>query len=943
MENKKEQNKEDDNKDKEEKKYKNEGIKNKEEIIENKKSDNKEEKIGLNSEKTLTNIFENSNTTNLDNLEIKNFIYNNWNIIEPKIEKIKENMFIKFEIDNYEIKILYQPLNEELSLIRKKKNEEKSQLRFSFSIFSRKIKFINVNKKEIENMIYSSNDILNYINEYKFNHPLYTDPDDKKEKTVFENNINDVLEDKRITLIFDDEFMNYISSNNFGEYKSKLFDKISNYYINKPKDNISDNINNDHLISSEIRKQLSKKLELFEKALNKQIFFLSGGKGIGKTITFLGKYFYRNIFYFNIKIIKSLKSNDRKKIIYTEFMHLFINNEYQDYYDFYKNISNIQGFSGNIWKLLNSFCNNISNYKKIKNTIIIIDDYDDIFMDEDEIMNLDIINENLIKPSNGKIKFIICGNGKFINNLIFYFITKKINNNKFEIAYYNELDLEINKKKLINLFYEVDKNKYKDYIDEYLKKLYNCDKNKIAFNLILYEELIKLKYNFYQNDNLLINFPIQFFKIIYVDDNSYFNIDYQCPELINFSNSILKSYIFQKINIEININEEGQNMFVVHGFVEERLIIVLFESNQLINDFEIPEKNVLNIDKLCEINENNINMNFEIINNYPILIKQIKEGAYFDFGIILEKNNEIFGLLIQVGLNKKKCEISKVFINFIINYENLIKGLSKLTGKKINKLSLLFIFDKEKQEYNEKKLNELNELINKLEKKKERNNDEDLELKNNKKEKYKYYIGKNYTKEINIPYLEFSHKTNKLYIENEEIKSTKQFLKSFWPITNKLDNINYIDTEKQFSNIFKENISILKKIFPDKKNISHFNIIKELKDYNQIKENISLLLFVIISFKEKLIIIFKKEVKEQSIYLEYQNQKFTEIKSNIVNNLINNNKNEFHIYLCEKIFYNEEDLETYIGPMKASNLKYKKPEKKKKMKNYKIDFPKKNK
>ena len=119
--------------------------------------------------------------------------------------------------------------------------------------------------------------------------------------------------------------MNYISSNNFGEYKSKLFDKISNYYINKPKDNISDNINNDHLISSEIRKQLSKKLELFEKALNKQIFFLSGGKGIGKTITFLGKYFYRNIFYFNIKIIKSLKSNDRKKIIYTEFMHLFIN------------------------------------------------------------------------------------------------------------------------------------------------------------------------------------------------------------------------------------------------------------------------------------------------------------------------------------------------------------------------------------------------------------------------------------------------------------------------------------------------------------------------------------------------------------------------------------------------------------------------------------------
>ncbi len=47
-------------------------------------------------------------------------------------------------------------------------------------------------------------------------------------------------------------------------------------------------------------------------------------------------------------------------------------------------------------------------------------------------------------------------------------------------------------------------------------------------------------------------------------------------------------------------------------------------------------------------------------------------------------------------------------------------------------------------------------------------------------------------------------------IENEEIKSTKQFLKSFLGITGILDNIKYINTEKEFSNIFKENISILK-------------------------------------------------------------------------------------------------------------------------------------
>ncbi len=49
---------------------------------------------------------------------------------------------------------------------------------------------------------------------------------------------------------------------------------------------------------------------------------------------------------------------------------------------------------------------------------------------------------------------------------------------------------------------KADKNEYKNDIDEYLKKLYNSDKNKIAFNLIIYEELVKLKYNFYPNDIL---------------------------------------------------------------------------------------------------------------------------------------------------------------------------------------------------------------------------------------------------------------------------------------------------------------------------------------------------------------------------------------------------------------------------------------------------------
>ena len=63
-------------------------------------------------------------------------------------------------------------------------------------------------------------------------------------------------------------------------------------------------------------------------------------------------------------------------------------------------------------------------------------------------------------------------------------------------------------------------------------------------------------------------------------------------------------------------------------------------------------------------------------------------------------------------------KLQKFFINLLINYENLIKGLRKLTGKNITKLSLLFIFDKEKQEYNENLQDELNKLLNKLKEKK---------------------------------------------------------------------------------------------------------------------------------------------------------------------------------------------------------------------------------
>ena len=54
-----------------------------------------------------------------------------------------------------------------------------------------------------------------------------------------------------------------------------------------------------------------------------------------------------------------------------------------------------------------------------------------------------------------------------------------------------------------------------------------------------------------------------------------------------------------------------------------------------------------------------------------------------------------------------------MFSYTIMNYDTLINGLKQLTGQNITNLSLLFIFDKEKQDNLCKKLNEYeNQIFN---------------------------------------------------------------------------------------------------------------------------------------------------------------------------------------------------------------------------------------
>ena len=103
-----------------------------------------------------------------------------------------------------------------------------------------------------------------------------------------------------------------------------------------------------------------------------------------------------------------------------------------------------------------------------------------------------------------------------------------------------------------------------------------------------------------------------------------------------------------------------------------------------------------------------------------------------------------------------------------MNYDTLINGLKQLTGQNITHLSLLFIFDKEKQDSLCKKLNEYENQIH--------NETDNNKLSILKKQKSGIYIGKQYTNELYIPYLEFSHENNKLYLDDKIINNSETFL-----------------------------------------------------------------------------------------------------------------------------------------------------------------------
>ena len=433
--------------------------------------------------------------------------------------------------------------------------------------------------------------------------------------------------------------------------------KLQDFYINKPDNDYSNDIFEGKDLRSSKRTELIELIKNFTQKEEKDILFLGGGNKTGKTITILATLKLLPILYFNIKQIKSkTKKNDKKMIIYRECMHLFTNCDYHNFVDFYNNyIQLIKGYNKNIWKLIKVYCTKISEYNKIFNPIVVIDDYDDIYMKQEEILNKDIINQQLLIHK--KIKFIVCGNGMLMDDLIYKKETGFESEENYEVLYNNDLDLKINNKPFMEYFLEQKEDNYKKVYYEfkdYCNLKYKSEQ-KILSKLITFEKYVKLKLDFGAEDPDLEEFPIQFFRIIRERDNPYFKLDYLYPKLFEISNDLINYYVLNKIMIQINIHNTLKKQRIIQGYLIERYIISMFENNIIIKDFKIPINNIITVEDIYNINSNNIQTNnTQISNAYPILIKQSKECIHYDFAIILEKDKDIYALIIKVVLNKKK-------------------------------------------------------------------------------------------------------------------------------------------------------------------------------------------------------------------------------------------------------------------------------------------------
>ena len=693
--------------------------------------------------------------------EERKIINQNWNSIK---EKVLMYSSAEINVEELNLNIKAEKDNDDIILAIEKKDEATILISVSINAKIMTFKYQNEDKKiEKQELIYESSSIIYFVNHFKMQHPIFKKKEENEilNKSVNEENAEEIFDNPEINEIIDDRFESYISKEDFFKFK-KAQEEISDYYDQyslKGYKTIAELITQKtkkKILGSEGRNNLIKFLENLY-MIKEKIIVLAGSQKIGITFSLLKIVKYYSILYLDINTLYKLEKSEKRKYIFNRIINLF--RDYDKYYKFVNdNILTLQGYD-NILLIFEEIISKIS--KKSGKIIIIVDNYDDNFVGEKKLSSefLDKIY-SIIQDTSTKILFI--GRGNFISNLLIDFFYNKSNIKKYiYFKYFTTLVLNIE-----NIIHDYYKENKMNEIDLYYKENKENNIESIIPNLIIIKNMSNII-----GENFRSNFPFHFFHFSQ-DQNKNLKIEYQFNDLLDLNNIKLREYMAKLNNITLCYEKTSPS---VKGFLFEELVVSILMNNKSgFKNLNFPQNNIIEVESIYDMKNINTINNLE---NGPILIIQQKNGEVFDFGIIIDYNGLNCFIGGQIGLNKTNKEISEYQQKIYLSHNIILNNLKILTGRIIKELKFIIILNKEwqknlKEEY-DKKYKKIIKYDKKINEKKQPTAFEKEESKKMKKEMsyFNSQYGMKCCENWNISYLLFSDKDLCFYKDDKKIES----------------------------------------------------------------------------------------------------------------------------------------------------------------------------
>ena len=581
---------------------------------------------------------------------------------------------------------------------------------FRFEKGNRIINFI-INGESQKRFIYSYKYLKSVLKELNIDY--YSTTSEEKLNNSMDSEISDkeifnIFDNIEITTIYKVKTKSDIIIDKFKKRYPDDIELISNLSLNAKfyyPENYNDELNFDYL--EKYDKEITKNF-IYES--ENYILYLIGPKGTSKSIFLMEFFLMYNMdenptLYINYRKIKNLSLKERINIFKKEMIYLFFDEmTLREFYrgKYHKIIKSEINFLSGLKRFLEGLLKIYENTFPNKKIILIIDNFDE---NDNKFYNeMEKIIE-LVKYNGNKIKLILSGNCKFINNKLKLFLINK----NFSSAIDNQI--------LLNYYVKIENNnEIKTLPAFYFRK--NLNDSELEEVLLKEEMEYCKKFNVFGMNYAVINCGnkieleelLSYFDILPID---YLNFEIDDDFVIfNFYNPIFLKAIKNKIKIKIKehslsfllkeINEDQ----IVRGIYEEKLLTLLISYNKLnLKNWKFYENNLLEIEEIAKLKDySNKKNKHKIDDKFPIVITQEKfKGQHYDLLILLpnEKSDKYFYIayMIQIGVNKNKEQINIIEENFKNNKDNYIKGIKNFIGGniKLDNIELLFIFDKKTQ------------------------------------------------------------------------------------------------------------------------------------------------------------------------------------------------------------------------------------------------------